>query len=273
MKTRAGLLAIAALLAAPFTYAQDAPAPEPPRPPEGPRIVNLPSADVPAKGTLGVFFTHRFSQPLADADFHSFFGFDSSASIGLGVSYAPLDGLDLSLDRSSSEDDYELAAKYRVLPMAERRPFALSVRIGGNVRSERTVEGDRYAFFAQGIASVSIGRRVRVTAIPTWVSNTALFKNVFNVPVAISVGISRTVNVQAELYPKNQDFTERPGRKTSAGWIVALEKTVLRHRFAFTAGNLRATSVDQYTASDFGGGIPRKDVYIGFNLVRQWKLK
>jgi hypothetical protein len=259
------------LAAAPI-FAQEAATGERPRSPEGPRIINLPSADVPGKGTLGVFFTHRFTQPLSDADFHSFFSFDSSAAIGLGVSYAPLEALDLSLDRSSSEDDYELAAKYRFLPAAEGRPFALSLRVGGNARTEQGVE-DRYAFFAQGIASVSIGPRVRVTAIPTYVSNTALFRDVFNVPLAISIGITRTVNVQGEFYPKNGDFTEGPNRGTHAGWIVAIEKTVLRHRFAFTAGNLRATSVDQYTASDFGGGIPKGDVYIGFNLVRQWKLK
>ena len=271
-RSRVTLISLSVLLSAFGAAAQDVTAPERPRPPEGVRIINLPSADVPAKGTLGVFFTHRFSQPLADADFHSFFSFDSSAAIGLGVSYAPIDGLDLSLDRSSSEDDYELAAKYRFFPVAEGRPFALSLRVGGNARTEQRID-DRYAFFAQGIASVSIGPRVRVTAIPTYVSNTAFFRDVFNVPIAISIGITRTVNVQGEFYPKNGDFTERVGRKTAAGWIVALEKTVLRHRFAFTAGNLRATSVDQYTASDFGGGIPKRDVYIGFNLVRQWKLK
>jgi hypothetical protein len=266
---------LALCLVATPVLAQEAPTTlERPRPPEGVRIINLPSADVPAKGTLGVFFTHRFSQPLSDADFHSFFSFDSSASIGLGVSYAPSDALDLSLDRSSAEDDYELAAKYRLLPMAEGRPFALSVRVGGNARTAQEIEDDdRYAFFAQGIASVSIGPRIRVTAIPTYVSNTAFFRDAFNVPVAISIGITRTVNVQGEFYPKNGDFTEGPNRSTHAGWIVAVEKTVLRHRFAFTAGNLRATSVDQYTASDFGGGIPKGDVYIGFNLVRQWKLK
>jgi uncharacterized beta barrel domain-containing protein DUF5777 len=267
-------LAAAALLLATTAGAQDAPTPpERPRPPEGPRIVNLPSAELPAKGTLGVFFTHRFSQPLSDADFHSFFSFDSSASIGIGVSYAPTDFLDLSLDRSSSEDDYELAAKFRVLPQDPARPYSLALRVGGNGRTAQEVEHDKYAWFGQAIASVGIGPRLRFTAIPTFVSNTASFKNVFNVPIAISIGITRSVNVHGEFYPKNRDFTETPTRKTSAGWIVSLEKTVLRHRFAFTAGNLRATSVDQYTASDFGGGIPRSDVYIGFNLVRQWKLK
>ena len=276
MRTAAALLALslAALVSAQGASAQEAAAPEPPRAPEGARIINLPSADVPARGTLSVFFTHRFSQPLSDADFHSFFSFDSSASIGLGLSYSPIESLDFSLDRSSSEDDYELAAKYRILPIAAGRPFALAVRVGGNGRTAQEVEDDdRYAFFAQGIASVAIGSRVRLTAIPTYVSNTALFNDVFNVPIALSIGITRSVNVQGEFYPKNGDFTERPGRTTHAGWIVAIEKTVLRHRFAFTAGNIRATSVDQYTASDFGGGIPKGDVYIGFNLVRSWKLK
>jgi hypothetical protein len=228
---------------------------------------------MPAGGTLGVTFTHRFSGSLNEADFHNFFTFDSSTSTGIGVSYSPLDSLELALDRSSTEDDYELSAKVRVLGVTESRPFGFALRIGGNGRTAEEVVGDRYAFFAQGIASFAVGSRLRVTAIPTYVSNTASFRNAFNVPVAISVGLTRTVNAHAEFYPKNQDFTERSGRTTRFGWIASLEKTVLRHRFAFTVGNLRATSVDQYTASDFGGvGLPR-DTSIGFNLVRLWKLK
>lgn len=263
--------ALVLLLSAVSLGAQEAAPPAAPRAPEGSRIINLPSADVPAKGTLGVLFTHRFSQSLDEADFHNFFTFDSDADIGLGISYSPLANLELSLDRSWSRDDYELAAKYRFLSAAEGRPFALTLRVGGNALTEEGIE-DRYAFFAQGIASVAIGSRVRFTVIPTYVSNTPLFRDVFNVPIALSVAISGKVNVQAEFYPENRDFTETPDRKTHAGWVVAIEKTVLRHRFAFTAGNMRATTVDQYTASDFGRGIP-KDVYIGFNLVRQWKLK
>ncbi|MEO8348834.1 MAG: DUF5777 family beta-barrel protein [Acidobacteriota bacterium] len=277
-KPRGGALLLAFLLACGAALAQEPAPTERVRPPEGSRIINLPSADVPAKGTLGVLFSHRFAQPLDESDYQSFFSFDSGADIGLGLSYSPLDSLELSLDRSSAQDDYELAAKYRFLPFAEGRPFALSLRVGGNARTEEGIE-DRTAYFAQGIASVALGSRVRLTAIPTFVSNTPLFRNVFTVPVALSVAVTRTVNLQAEFYPKNGDFTELPAtatappRRTSAGWIVAFEKTVLRHRFSWTVGNLRATSVDQYAGSDFAGGIPRNDVFIGFNLVRQWKLK
>lgn len=271
-------LFLASTLAGGAALAQEPAPAERPRPPEGSRIINLPSADTPAKGTLGVLFTHRFAQPLDESDYQSLFSFDSGADIGLGLSYSPLDALELTLDRSSAQDDYELAAKYRFLPFAEARPFALSLRVGGSARTEEGID-DRTGFFAQGIAAVALGRRVRLTAIPTYVSNTPLFRDVFTVPVALSVAVTRTVNLQAEFYPKNRDFTELPAtatappRRTSAGWIVAFEKTVLRHRFSWTVGNLRATNVDQYSGSDFAGGIPRNDVYIGFNLVRQWKLK
>lgn len=272
-RLRFGLLAaLAAVFPGGALLAQEAAKTEPPRAPEGSQIVNLPSIEVPANGTLGVRFTHRFSGPLNEADFHNFFTFDSSSSVGIGVSYSPLQSLELALDRSSSEDDYELSAKYRLLPIAEGRPFGVAVRVGGNGRTSEQVEGDRYAFFAQGIGSLALGPRIRLTAVPTYVSNTAFFRNAFNVPVGISIAITRTVNVHGEFYPENRDFTERSGRRTRFGWIASVEKTVLRHRFAFTVGNLRSTNVDQYTASDFGGGLPR-DASIGFNLVRLWKVK
>ena len=287
MKVAAWVLFAALLANGPvFAQAAEAPPPEPARPPEGSRIINLPSTEVPAAGTLGVLFTHRFKQALRDSNARNLFSLDSGADDVLGVSYSPLDRLEISLDRSSLEADFELAAKCRLLSMRKNRPFALALRVGGDAVTKQNVE-NRQGFFAQGIVSLAIGPRIRLTASPTYVSNTALFRNVFNVPVAVSIAITRTVNLHGELYPKNQDFTEIParpagpggvpaavpGRHTHIGWIASIEKTVLRHRFALTVGNLRATNVDQYTGSDpTGAGVPR-DVFLGFNLVRQWKLK
>ena len=276
MKTRVAVLAVAAALFAVFCRAQDTtPAADRPRPPEGSRIINLPSADAPPKGTLGVLFTHRFKNPLNSSSARDLFTLDSGANTVLGVSYSPSDRLEIALDRSSEDADFELAAKYCFLPMEDKRPFAVALRVGGNAVTAENAE-NREAFFAQGIASLAIGPRIRVTAIPTYVSNTALFRDVFNVPVALSIAITRTVNLHGEVYPKNRDFTEDPkipGRQTHIGWVASIEKTVLRHRFAFTVGNMRGTAVDQYTGSDIGGvGVPH-DVFLGFNLVRQWKLK
>ena len=276
MRSRAAFLTLAASLFAVLCRAQDTTSTaDRPRPPEGSRIINLPSADAPPNGTLGVLFTHRFKNPLNSSSARDLFTLDSGANTVLGVSYSPSGRLEIALDRSSEDADFELAAKYCFLPMEDKRPFAVALRVGGNAVTAENAE-NREAFFAQGIASLAIGPRIRVTAIPTYVSNTALFRDVFNVPVALSIAITRTVNLHGEVYPKNRDFTEDPklpGRQTHIGWVASIEKTVLRHRFAFTVGNMRGTAVDQYTGSDIGGvGVPH-DVFLGFNLVRQWKLK
>lgn len=156
--------------------------------------------------------------------------------------------------------------------------------MGGDWRTATGLD-NRTTFFAQAIAGVSIGPRIRITAIPTYVSKTsgqplfrtipvAFYRDVFNVAGALSVGVTRSINIHGEILPR----VSRGGAR-GVGWIASLEKTVLRHRFAFTAGNLRATTVDQYIASDFRqarAGAPNfapQDVYLGFNLVRQWNLK
>ncbi|PYQ34870.1 MAG: hypothetical protein DMF55_08595 [Acidobacteria bacterium] len=266
----AARILLAGSLAAGEVFAQTAekPATEPARPPEGSRIINLPSTEVPAGGTLGVLFVHRFKTPLGDSNARNLFSLDSGADDDFGVSYSPWNDLEVSLDRSSIEADYELAFKYRFLAMAPGRPIALALRVGGDADTKQDIE-DRQAVFAQGIASLALGSRARITVVPTYVSNTSRFRNVFNVPMAVSLAITRSVNFQGEFVPKNRDYGA-----SSYGWIVAFEKTVLRHRFSWTFGNLRTTTVDQYSASDPAGGrLSRRDVYMGFNIVRQWKLK
>ena len=248
---------------------QDAPART--RSIEGYRIINLPSAEVSSAGTLSMLFTHRFSQPLADSDWHDLWTFDSGAEIGIGIAYVPIRNLEVSFDRSSNQDDYEFAARYGFLAHSEKNPLSLALRLGADIRTE--IGSDtKPSFFAQAIIAFSIGSRFRITAVPTFLTRTsghrfiAPEEDVFNIPVAVAVGITRSINVQAE-------YTVRRGRYGSpgTGWIAAIEKTVLRHRFAFTVGNVRNTTADQYTVPDFFGREP-KDYYIGFNLARSWKL-
>ena len=242
-----------------------------PRPPEGSRIINLPSADAPRRGTLTVLFTHRFSQPVEESDIHSLYSFDSGADIGIGLAYAPIDNLDVALYRSSGLDVYELDVKYHVLSAG---PLSAAVRLGGDWRTEANLQ-NRNGIFAQAILGLSIGSRVRLTAVPTYVSKTSgqrfvspkpFYENLFSVPAAVSIAVTRSINLQGEVEP-------RLGKADSRGvaWIAAIEKTVVRHRFAFTVGNQRGTTVDQYISTDFSG-LPPHGYYLGFNLVRQWKL-
>jgi uncharacterized beta barrel domain-containing protein DUF5777 len=276
------------------------PAP-PPRPPEGSVIINLPSAEVPKPGTLQFLVTHRFSQPIAGSDIHTLFSFDSPPDLGLGISYAPLRNLELGFGRSSLREVYELTAKYHVLSAGA---LSLGVRLGEDWRTA-SGQQNRNGFFAQTIVALSLGSRVRITAVPTYVSTTAglrayfvgrqpdgsaeffiepqpSYRDVFNWPIALSVAVTGSVNIHGEVVPSYRrtvvtipfgDATHSTVSKNSpgVGWIASIEKTVLRHRFAFTIGNQRETTVDQYVASNFLGR--PHDYFFGFNLVRLWSLK
>lgn len=286
MRFRAGLPLVLLLAAAPAAAQEPAP-PEPVRPPEGSVIINLPSAEVNGPKVLQLMITHRFSEPVSGSNIHSLFSFDSGADVAIGLSYVPVKNLELALLRNRSLEDYELSAKYRFLSSPES-PVGLAVRVGGDARTQSTPDlcemtprfaacdfvDHRYSFFAQVIGAVTLLSRVRLTAIPTYVSWSAqqpfvvtnsIHENIVNVPVAISIAATRSINIQGEVVPR----LSRAG-SAGVGWIVAIEKTVLRHRFSFTCGNTRPTTVDQYVGPDFLGR-PR-DYYLGFNIVRQWKL-
>lgn len=275
---------------------------------EGIVIINLPSVDVPREGTLSVIFTHRFQAAVQNSDaFHDLVSFDNGASIGIGLGYTPIPHLDLSFYRSSevSLDPWEIAGKYQFL---SEGPVGLALRVGADIRSERNLS-DRTSVFAQGILAYTFGSRLRITAVPTYVTKvkgatrtynpgftppsfppphdsscqpnefggttcSGLYRNVFDIPVGVSIALTRSISIHGEVAP-------RLGRYDSSGvaWIVSVEKSLLRHRFCFTAGNQRQTTVDQYAAglpwaSQYAGegvnGV--KGVYLGFNLIRQWKV-
>ena len=165
------LLAFGAAVAA----AQDAP-PEK-RPPEGTWIINLPSADVPAPGNLSLLFSHRFSQDVPDSNFDSLFSFDSPASIGIGLGYVPVRNLQLWLQRSSY-----LTASTSSLPATARQPcgpLVFSLQAGVDWRTEQGASFDlqpdysRNGVLGQAILAFSVGDRLRITAVPTWVSETS----------------------------------------------------------------------------------------------------
>ena len=286
-----------ALFTAASIAAQEKAEPERVRAPEGSIIINLPSAEVPNPATLTLLFTHRFSQPVQDSDVHSLFSFDSAADIKIGLAYSPLRNLEISLERDPAHcfcglgglsasatpqglEIYELGAKYRLISVG---PLSFALRLGGDWRTAQGLD-NHVTFFAQAIAGVSIGPRIRITAIPMYVSKTsgqplfrsvqaAVYKDVVNVAGALSLALTRSINVHGEVLPR----VGRGGAR-GVGWIASLEKTVLRHRFAFTVGNLRATTVDQYVASDFRQSNPiasfsPQNYFLGFNIVRQWNFK
>lgn len=274
------------------------------RPIESNVIVNLPSVDVPTDGTLTFLVTHRFQYPIQEGDINNFWTLDLENRWGFGLWYAPLENLNVGFYRSSAQNIYEASAQYQLPSLGG---FSSALRVGEDWRTDPGVASPHSSFFAQGILAYSFGKYVRITAVPTYLQRTnsakdvfdapvpndqscrfdedsgwvctGLYENIFNVPFAASIALTHSITLHAEIYPRLSKVNS-----SGVGWAATVEKSLLRHRFAFFVGNMRPTTVDQYA-----GGLPydpfpifpspenprppASNVYIGFNLYRAWKFK
>ena len=259
------LFLLALVLAFPIA-AQEAGEKESWDPGYGDRFLQTASPLANEKGLLQALFTHRFNQPVNEAGGNNLFGLDSGANIGLGLSWVPVDRLSVEVYRASSGGDYEFAAKYTLLPPTRERPLAVGVRAGMDWLTKYELD-EKTGFFGQAIVAYTFGERFTVCAAPTYVSNTPLFTDVFNVPVILQAKLGRGFYATGEYVFANGDLDGSVGQ-----WSFALEKSVWRHRFGVWIGNSAATTVDQIMAGDYGGGVTDSNIRLGFNIIRQFEI-
>jgi hypothetical protein len=253
----------ATLLCALPSAAQDA---APWDPGYGVRFLQTASPLVNEKGILEAVFTHRFNEPVNQAGGNELFGLDSGANIGLGVSWVPVNRLAVEVYRGSTGGDYEFSAKYAALTATREMPVAVSVRAGANWLTKYDIE-TKFGGFGQILVAGTFGDRVTIAAAPTFVTNTPLFKNVFNVPLMLQVRLGNGYFATGEYVFKNRDLEGSVGQ-----WSFAVEKSVWHHRFGIWIGNSSATTVDQITGGDYGGGVKDSNIRLGFNIIRQFEI-
>jgi hypothetical protein len=304
MRIRSILAAV--LLAGGLAFAQEVPPPAPPaaadgpsegasaavksgRPwlaPEGSLVVNLPSDQTIGSGLLQFLVTHRFRGAVRGSNGHSLYSIDSGAVFGFGLAYSPIERAELSLYRSATQDDWEVAAKYAFVPAG--KAFGAAIRAGGDDRRAPVVVTPsggqlddaraRTSFFAQGILSLHLANnRVEVSAVPTYSSRTTSERRAFNVPLHAAAALGRSWNLQGEY-----QFQRKSVPDSIDIWAIGIEKTLYRHRFSLVISNSTATAVDQTLSGDvsvafkrqqrnFENGFRNNDWHIGFNLVRLFK--
>ena len=109
---------LAALLLAGPAMAQtpqtDVPDPYAPvhRDPVGALLINGATPYTVGAREIELLFTHRFQQPVNDGgNSHNLWGLDNGADVGLGVEWGPTSHLDLSLYRSSFQEDWSWRRK------------------------------------------------------------------------------------------------------------------------------------------------------------------
>ncbi len=252
-------------------YLAPASVPKALRDPVGERLIDVATPFTIGQRWLEFFVTHRFIQPFNQGGTaHNLWGLDSGADVGLGFTYGVVDRLDLSVYRSSFQEDFELAAKLQVLQQAPGMPLSLGVRAGADMLGRAGVE-DPHRPFAQ----LLLGRRLapgwNVFVSPSWVHATPLLRNAWNTPVGVTAPLLGGWLLEGEAIPPNHALHAITGASHFA-WHAAFTKPIGWHRFQILLGNSRATTVDQILGGDFAGGFTTHDLRLGFNLVRYFKL-
>lgn len=259
---------LAALLQGSPAMAQDAGPYDPVRrDPLGTILINGPTPYTLGSRRLEVLFTHRFQQPVNEGgSSHNLWGLDSGADVGLGLAWGATQHLDLSVYRASFQEDFEFAGKFLVFEQAPRIPLTVAVRAGFDYLRRPGVE-DPNRPFAQLLLARKLAPGINLLVSPSWVRDTPRLRNAFNVPLGLTFPFLGKSLIEIEYIPANRDLDE-----SLAAWHVALSKSVGGHIFEIVAGNSRATTVDQMLGGDSAAGFQKRDIRLGFNIIRDFSF-
>ncbi|MEO6392010.1 MAG: DUF5777 family beta-barrel protein [Pyrinomonadaceae bacterium] len=271
-------------------------------------LINVPTPKAIVKGSLNLFFSHRFAQPVrpVSGSASQLLGLDSSSVSSLGLAYGITDRLYVSASRSplcikGLCRTIEIGLGYHILDEAGRSPLALSAYASIEGNDNFTEE---YTYNLQAMLGRSISKYVHVFFAPAWHINAngqrrfnpiptnffppALVANSFHLPKStgsfgfgINIGLRPSWSLIFEFTPRvgfklgrvqpifGNNFQVIGFRNTSIAEIgFGLEKRVGRHSFALTFSNTQTTTTSRYNSSNLL--LPHNKFTIGFNVYRRF---
>lgn len=272
------------------------------------RLVNVPTPKRVVKGSLNLYFTHRFSQPIKPLkeSAKQLLGLDSFSASSLGLFYGITNKLYISAYRSPICQrglcrTIEIGAGYHWLDETAHSPVALS--------TYASIEGDNnfsqhFTYNLQAMMARSITKYVHVIFSPAVHLNAngqrrfdpratdffppAAIADTFNQPKhAASFGFG----VNGRIRPSTSllfEYTPRVGFKLgqvspvfdSAFKVIGfqheskaeigfgVQRDIGRHTFSLTFSNTQTTTTSRYNSSNLV--LPPSKFVIGFNLYRRF---
>jgi len=211
--------------------------------------------------------THRFGRPLGQGDFSDlladFFGFDSSALIGLELRYGLIRGGQVGIYRTSDRTiqffgQYELASQ-------KSFPVGISTLV--------TAEGtdnfsDSYSPAVAGVVSRELGDRGALYLQPAWINNTNPNPaELVDDNSTTVLGLGTRVRIRKSTYLVLEASPRVGGYAPNVTLIsFGIEQQAGGHMFQLNFSNGVGTTM----ANVARGGSSYDDWYIGFNLSRKF---
>jgi len=272
------------------------------------RLVNVPTPKRVVKGSLNLYFTHRFSQPIKPLkdSAKQLLGLDSFSASSLGLFYGVTNKFYVSAYRSPICQrglcrTIEIGAGYHWLDETPHSPIALA--------TYASMEGDNnfsrhFTYNLQAMMARSVTKYVHLVFSPAVHINAngqrrfdpratdffppAAIADTFNQPKhAGSFGFG----VNARIRPSTSllfEYTPRVGfklgqvspifnsafkvigfqQKSKAEIGFGVQRDIGRHTFSLTFSNTQTTTTSRYNSSNLV--LPPSKFIIGFNLYRRF---
>jgi hypothetical protein len=270
-------LVLAAIVAAPAiaqtTPAAPAAAPEddPDRDPNDAQpdffVSTIPTTLRLPKNKMVYRMSHRFARPLGEGDagelLENFFGFDTGALMGFGLSYGVVRGGHVSFYRTSDRT-IQFSGHYEVLNQS-RTPVGAAIEV--------TVEGtnnfrESYSPGVQLVVSRELGDRGALYLAPSFINNTSPEPaELVDDNSTVMVGLGARLRVRRNTYLTLEGSPRVTGYAPRTALVsFGLEQRAGGHLFQLTFSNGLGTTPGQVAR----GGTSRDDWYIGFNLSRKF---
>jgi hypothetical protein len=141
-------------------------------------VINLPTAETLARGEWQFEIAHRFQPPLSDgAD--AFWGLDGPANMRLGLGYAPVDRLLVTVARSNFMDNWDLQVKLRAWEYAGGPfPIKAALQAGGawssDVPERDSGDPGNFQYYAQLVLNARAADRLALGLVPSYLHNVLL---------------------------------------------------------------------------------------------------
>jgi hypothetical protein len=211
--------------------------------------------------------SHRFGRPLGQGDFSDlladFFGFDSSALIGLELRYGLIRGGQVGIYRTSDRT-IQFFGQYE---LTSQKSFPLG--ISALVTTEGTDNfSDSYSPAIAGVVSREIGDRAALYIQPAWINNTNPNPaELVDDNSTTVLGLGTRVRIRKSTYLVLEASPRIAGHAPNVTLIsFGLEQQAGGHMFQLNFSNGVGTTM----ANVARGGSSYDDWYIGFNLSRKF---
>jgi len=241
----------------------------------GTRFINGQSANLANEGELQLQIQHRFGD--ISGGMYEFFGLDQ-ASMRLGFEYGFTKNFTAGIGRSTMFKTYDASVKFRIVQQSDKFPVTLATTIESSVPTIRDLFSepnnkfsDKFSGDIQLHAAKTIGI-LGLQVTPGFLHTGYLLSednnfNMFTLGFGGSVKVSKKVSVNLEYLHHFEDKLEAK-KPLSLG----VDLVTGGHLFQLMITNSQAMFNQALYTNTFGNW-SKGNIYLGFNLIRKFKLK